>query len=300
MRKKPSVVILYNLPRPEAGAPDRFVESDMGVLDEVAGVAEALDSLGIKWRKAGVNRLQDVPAAIRAGDEEVVFNLVEGFHARPSDMVLVPSVARALGRGVTGSDTPCLALALDKWLAKGVLSAEGLPCPKGVMVPKGRKIGKGEFTRRVVIVKPTHSDASEGIDDASVVTRRRRGACGGGEESSSRVRAGGGGRGVHRRAGAQRFGDRAQGTAGGAADSGDTLPRLRRRAAEDSGLSGEVACGVVRIREYGEGDSGQTPEARGERRFARRRWGRGKRSGAGTTRGWTCGSTRTTTSTCWR
>ncbi len=168
----PPVLVLHNLP----GNGSACAESEAGVLQETAAVADALKALRVPCRVAGVRTLTDVPVAVAAGSETVVFNLVEGFRHHPEEANFVPAVCRSLGRGVTGSGTACLSLALDKWRSKGVLAAAGLPVPPGVCVPAGARAARKKLPPPPCIVKPCAADASEGIDAASsVFTRSGRG-----------------------------------------------------------------------------------------------------------------------------
>lgn len=169
---RPPVLVLHNMP--DGGS--ACAESEAGVLGEAAAVANALEALRMPCRVAGVRTLVEVPVAVAAGGEAVVFNLVEGFPGRPEDANSVPAVCRSLGRGVTGSGTACLSLALDKWRSKGVLAAAGLPVPPGACVPPGARIARGALPPLPCIVKPCAADASEGIDAAaSVIPRTGRG-----------------------------------------------------------------------------------------------------------------------------
>jgi len=168
-RKRPGVLILHQAPPAAGGGKPAWSESDAGVMAEVRAVADALDVLGCCRRTLGAARLEDIPGILAEAREEVVFNLVESFAARPADANLVPAVAGAFGKACTGNDTPCLALALDKWRTKAVLGAAGLPCPCGVMIPPGGKVTISRLPAGPYIVKPAHSDASEGIDAASVI-----------------------------------------------------------------------------------------------------------------------------------
>jgi len=161
----PSVLILYNVPGVA------FRESDAGVLAEVAAVEAALTRLGGAHRTAGAVGLADVPGILAAAPEEVVFNLVECFPGRPADANDIPVLARAFGKGCTGSGAPCLAVALDKWQTKALLRAADLPTAAGLLVPVGQGIPARGFPKGPVIVKPLASDASEGIDAASVIAR---------------------------------------------------------------------------------------------------------------------------------
>ncbi len=170
-KNRASVLILHNVPRPAApGA--AFAESDAGVLDQVRAVEAALARLKIPSRVAGVANLADVPAVLSAASENVVFNLVEGFHSRPSDSNYVPALAAAYGKAATGNDSPALALSLNKWHAKCVLLAHDVPCPPGVIVPVGSPVPRAALPPGPYIVKPLLADASEGIDAYSVVRSR--------------------------------------------------------------------------------------------------------------------------------
>jgi D-alanine-D-alanine ligase len=160
--ERPSVLILYNLPESRVGK--SHAESEAGVLVEVKAVASALTKLGYPHRRAGIRRLRDLPSALRVSPHPIVFNLVEGLCDRPDEFTLVPAVCRAFGKTVTGSDTPCLTLTLDKGHTKSVLHAAGIPVPAGVVVQPGSTIVPGSLDPSTTyIVKPLSSDASEGI-----------------------------------------------------------------------------------------------------------------------------------------
>jgi len=164
------VLILHNVPRSAPkGAANVYFESDVGVLDEVEAVTESLDRLGISHRVVGVSYFNEVPQALAASPEPIVFNLVESFHARPEEAMYVPAVCKAFGKAVTGNDTPCLMLTLDKWKTKCVLVAAGVPCPAGVIVPVGHRIPRSKLPPAPLIVKPLLTDASEGIDTSSII-----------------------------------------------------------------------------------------------------------------------------------
>ncbi|MCX5683245.1 MAG: hypothetical protein NT049_06125, partial [Planctomycetota bacterium] len=168
----PRVLILHQ--SPSADGATEWLESDAGVFDEVREVEEALASLGLPHRAVGVACLADVPAALASAPEGVVFNLVEGFAGSAADACYVPAICRAFGKACTGSDTPCLALTLDKWQTNAVLRAAGLACPPGVRVEVGEPVRVTDLPPGPYIVKPVGADASEGIDAASVVASSGR------------------------------------------------------------------------------------------------------------------------------
>lgn len=165
-----SVLILYNEPRPAGRG---WHEADAGVLAEVEAVAAALTAARIPHRHAGVRRLADLPEAITAGSERVVFNLVEALDGPVSDACFVPAVCRALGRAVTGNDSAALTLCLDKGQTKAALVAAGVSTPPSVVVPLAAGLPEAAPAGKVV-VKPAQTDASEGIDDAAVVAEGDR------------------------------------------------------------------------------------------------------------------------------
>jgi D-alanine-D-alanine ligase len=153
------------------GGQGRWLESDEGVLGEAAAAEAAMSRLGIPHRTAGVGRAVDLAPLLAAAPEEVIFNLVEGFQGCAADACCVPSVCRAFGKACTGSDSPCLSLTQDKWRAKAVMQAAGLPVPDGALVPLGQKVPRAGLPAGPYIVKPVGLDASEGIDAASVVPK---------------------------------------------------------------------------------------------------------------------------------
>lgn len=170
-RGKTSVLILYNEPQPaDRGA--AFAESEEGVLDEVKAVARALDKLRIPHRMVSVRRFGDLPAVLAASDEPVVFNLVEGFWQDAGWANLVPGVIAGFGKACTGNDSQGLLLSFDKWQSKALLAAAGLPVPEGLVVRPGRPIPVRDLFEGPYMVKPVRADASEGIDETSIVQGR--------------------------------------------------------------------------------------------------------------------------------
>lgn len=169
------------------GKSSGFVESDAGVLDQVAAVVEALETLGIEHSVTGVNSLPEIAllladaararestdaddAAGEMGDATVIFNLVESLPQREYDCNLVPALCEACGLPVTGNPTPALIIGYDKWLTKSILVASGVTCPRAVPVRPGEN--PADYLRRLpeppLIVKPLEGDAGEGIDIDSV------------------------------------------------------------------------------------------------------------------------------------
>ncbi|MEI7437389.1 MAG: GNAT family N-acetyltransferase [bacterium] len=168
----PSVLLLSN--RPGHATAGDGLESEAGVLDEVRAVASALERSGLTCACADAATLDELPAVLAAHPDAVVFNLIEGFQRHPEQAALAPAVCEAHGRGCTGNDAACQALALDKWRAKAVLRAAGLPVPDARLVPPGGRLTPRDTPRLPVIVKPAATDASEGIHADSVIRRPGR------------------------------------------------------------------------------------------------------------------------------
>jgi len=168
-RQKISVLILYNSPQPSGHA---FVESEAGVLGEAEAVGRALDSLRIPHRAIGVRWFEELPAVLAAADEPVVFNLVEGFWTDTSLAMLAPTVIRSFGKAYTGNDAKGQLLSLDKWQSKTLLRAAGLPTPQGLIVQPGHRAAAKDLFDGPYIVKPAQADASEGIDDTSIIQKQ--------------------------------------------------------------------------------------------------------------------------------
>jgi D-alanine-D-alanine ligase len=162
---KHGVVVLHNVPRSEGGLSGiPWQESDAGVMDQVELVGAALQQLGVPHRTMGVYRLADIYRCLSGTAETIVFNLVEGLEGCYQGIDLVPAVVRSLNKACTGSDTPCLALCLDKWQTKVVLQAYGVPTPGAICVPVGRAVWPGDIPGGPLVVKPLGADGSEGIE----------------------------------------------------------------------------------------------------------------------------------------
>ena len=95
------ILILFN--QPLAGGTAAFSESDAGVLREVEAVETALRAHGRAVRRAGLRRLRDIPAALDAGRETVVFNLVERLDDSETACNFVPAVCETMGRACTAA-----------------------------------------------------------------------------------------------------------------------------------------------------------------------------------------------------
>lgn len=166
---KNAVLILHN--RPDSSFNQiGCSESDTGVIDQVNAVVDSFKKLKIDYRIVSVSSIKDVVGILTGASEKIVFNLVETIEGSAVKASLVPSLCLAFGKGFTGCDTLSLMLTTDKWQSKAVLAAAGMPVPQAVQIQPGQK-AKPEFAGPY-IVKPVAADASEGIDNASIIKAR--------------------------------------------------------------------------------------------------------------------------------
>ena len=130
-------------------------------------VHEAVKALGYDVTLIPLQRsLLNFLGRVKELNLDVLVNLCEGFFGRPQWESNVAAVFELLGLSFTGSDSKTLALCQDKFRAKAVLSARGLPTAPSQLVTEP---GQAPAIRLPAIVKPNSEDASLGITPDSVV-----------------------------------------------------------------------------------------------------------------------------------
>ncbi len=171
MSKPAGVVILFNRPLAPGEPGSLCAESDAGVLLEVDAAESALRGRGVPVRRAGVRRLRDIPDALAAGPEPLVFNLVERLDDSTGAFNFVPAVCDAMGRSCTGGSSDALTLTLDKWLTKARLRAAGVNVAAASMLQPGAPIDPATLPPFPLLVKPVSAGGSEGIDAGLSIVR---------------------------------------------------------------------------------------------------------------------------------
>ena len=166
-----NVLIIHNTVDKGLTTKDRtvFEESNAGLMEEVRAVTETLGTLGIKYQVKSIETVEQLPDILTRSRQRIVFNLVEELPADILHACYVPAICQAHGRTCTGSCTPALILAQNKWQAKAVLQAADVPVPDGTIVPIGQRIRLRGLAHGKYVAKPVFSDASEGINADSVV-----------------------------------------------------------------------------------------------------------------------------------
>lgn len=127
---------------------------DKEILEEVENVVQILSRARFRPRPFAVKMIGDILSVVKGYDG--VFNLFESPASNPWAEVQFASLLETIRVPFTGSTSRTLSLANSKLLTKQLLREVGLPvCPTKIKFP--------------MIVKPSQQDASEGVDQGSVV-----------------------------------------------------------------------------------------------------------------------------------
>jgi D-alanine-D-alanine ligase len=151
----------------QASCDDAFEEYDSWETVEL--IAVALEAEGHTVTMLGGSR--DFLGKILHDKVDFVFNIAEGRGTYRSREAQVPSILEMLDIPYSGSDPQCLAICLDKPLAKKLVASEG------VSTPNWRVINDRQELRQIdtcdfpfpAIVKPAYEGSSKGIRLTSVV-----------------------------------------------------------------------------------------------------------------------------------
>jgi D-alanine-D-alanine ligase len=152
-------------------APQPIVDlSELGVVDEMEDIKEALNALG--YRSTTLNVDSDIFRLIdflRHEKPDLIFNLVECVENDSLQEMNVAGIYELLKIPYTGAPALTLGLALNKPRVKEILTFHGIRTPKFQVFESPGKIMVNEDLTYPLIVKPSREDASVGIEEASVV-----------------------------------------------------------------------------------------------------------------------------------
>lgn len=143
--------------------------SEVGVVEEMDDIKEALNSIGYKTTTFNVD--SDVVRLIeylRTDRPDVIFNIVECVENQSIHEMHVAGIYELLKIPYTGAGPMALGLALNKPRVKELLTYHGIRTPKFKAFGPADKVTPGDLAFPL-IVKPSREDASVGIDDRSVV-----------------------------------------------------------------------------------------------------------------------------------
>ncbi len=167
MNPPPKVIVAYTEYEPPAVNSTNERLSEESLLEMARQVEAAVQTLGWPVTVVPLQRsILNFVNRLRSENPDVLVNLCEGFYGRAQWEAHVAGIFELLGFPFTGSPLRTLALCQDKFQAKAVLKAAGLPtAPARLMTSPARELELG-FP---VIVKPDLEDASLGIYPHSVV-----------------------------------------------------------------------------------------------------------------------------------
>ena len=165
------IAVIFNTPEADRYQAMGEDKTELGVLDEVKAVRQALDRLGhfslsvpLGPPLEGVKKTLEHLKQLRP---DVVFNLFEGFEGIPETEAEVAAMMEELELPFTGCPAGALALALDKARSKAILDEAGISTPGfQILTPENVASFNLPFP---CIVKPLSEDASHGISEDSIV-----------------------------------------------------------------------------------------------------------------------------------
>jgi len=166
MNPASSIAIVFNAyePRPTA-AGERL--SEESVADMAQQAHDAVRTLGIGATLIPLQKsLLNFLGRVREINPDALINLCEGYFGRPQWESNVAGIFELLGLSFTGNAAKTLAFCQDKFKAKAVLRAAGLPTAPAQLMLTGDEPLELRFP---LIVKPNSEDASLGIYPDSVV-----------------------------------------------------------------------------------------------------------------------------------
>jgi D-alanine-D-alanine ligase len=162
------IAVIHNEPERDRYQAMGESKAELGVLDAVKAVSQALDDLGYSYILMPLRPpLKSVSIKLQALQVDLIFNLFEGFDGCPETEGQVAQMLTERKIPFTGCPAPALALALDKALTRKLLENSGVPVPRYQILNPDNT---AEFHLGYpCIVKPLTEDASHGISEESVV-----------------------------------------------------------------------------------------------------------------------------------
>jgi D-alanine-D-alanine ligase len=157
----------------QAGCDDACEEYDSRETVEL--IAASLEAEGHTVTMLGGGR--EFLSKILQHKVDLVFNISEGRGIYRSREAQVPSILEMLDIPYSGSDPQCLAICLDKPLAKKLIASEGVSTPKWCVISHRqelRQLDKCDLPPFPAIVKPAYEGSSKGIRLTSVVEDPRQ------------------------------------------------------------------------------------------------------------------------------
>lgn len=140
------------------GIPDDAYE-EYDSEETIRSIAGALVGLGVEVQPVLADR--ELHNRLKEGQFDFVFNIAEGEGRRCREAVPA-AVCELLGIPFTGSDPLTLAITLDKWIARRVVSPD-VPVARAVLIDNQTNGADLRALQYPVIVKPNDEGSSKGI-----------------------------------------------------------------------------------------------------------------------------------------
>ena len=149
------------VPEPQGKPEDALEEYDS--LETVDAIAKAIEAQHHSVVKLGGGR--EFLSNVMGQRVDLVFNIAEGLGNYRSREAQAPSVLEMLGVPYSGSDPLCLAVSLEKPLAKRLVSFSGVATPRWQVVSDTRQLKEVEWSQFSLpaFAKPAHEGSSKGI-----------------------------------------------------------------------------------------------------------------------------------------
>jgi D-alanine-D-alanine ligase len=157
-RERLRVGVLHNQPV------ERGREGELDNRSPVEAIGAALRELG--HEPVLLEATRELPGMLPGARIDAAFNIAEGFAGRSRE-AQVPALLELLEIPYTGSDPACLALCLDKSLAKRVVELAGVPTPAWISMRGHERLP--ESVGFPAVVKPMAEGSSKGVVRSSVV-----------------------------------------------------------------------------------------------------------------------------------
>jgi len=144
------------------------IEAEYDSMDTVYAIKKSLEKLNCKVELLEAD--ESILEKLKKTKVDIVFNIAEGTYGRGRE-AQIPALLNFLKIPFTGSDETTLCLALDKALAKRILSTYKIKTPKYQVLSNSKdKLNKN--MKFPLIVKPNAEGSSKGISDHAVVRNR--------------------------------------------------------------------------------------------------------------------------------
>jgi D-alanine-D-alanine ligase len=149
------------VPEPQGKPEDALEEYDS--LETVDAIAKAIEAQHHSVVKLGGGR--EFLSNVLGQRVDLVFNIAEGLGNYRGREAQVPSVLEMLGVPYSGSDPLCLAVSLEKPLAKRLVSFSGVATPRWQVVGDTKQLKEVEWGQFPLpaFAKPAHEGSSKGI-----------------------------------------------------------------------------------------------------------------------------------------